>query len=197
MSTDNVLGARTEPRERIMATAYVLFAHRGVRDVGVDELIRRAEVAKATFYRHFPSKDALVLAFLQRREQLWTKGLVEAGATRRGETPRQWLLAIFDVFDEWFARREDFEACSFINVLLEMGSEHPLGRASIGYLANVREIVRGWAEEAGLREPEEFTHSWHILMKGSVIAAAEGDTAAAHRAKAMARDLIDRHESAS
>ncbi|MGH3631330.1 MAG: hypothetical protein ACRDRL_28310 [Sciscionella sp.] len=71
-----------------------------------------------------------------------------------------------------------------------------LGRASIGYLANIRQIVRDWADEGGLREPEEFTHSWHILMKGSIIAAAEGDTAAAHRAKAMARGLIDRHQPA-
>ena len=88
--------------------------------MGIDEVIERSGVAKATLYRHFPSKDDLVLAFLERREQLWTREFVEAGAESRGATPDERLLAIFDVFDEWF-RREDFEACSFINVLLEMG----------------------------------------------------------------------------
>ena len=128
-------------RERILGTAYELFARRGVRDVGINELVDRAGVTKATLYRHFPSKDDLVVAFLELREQRWTRGWVEAEARRRGSTPEEQLLAIFDLFDEWF-HRDDFEACSFINVLLELGfcspsrqsehrapGEHPLGRA--------------------------------------------------------------------
>jgi AcrR family transcriptional regulator len=180
------------PRERILATAYDLFARRGVRDVGVDELIARAAVAKATFYRHFPSKDDVVLAFLERREQLWTFEMVEKEAKRRGSTAEDQLLAIFDIFDEWF-RRADFEACSFINVLLEMGSKHRLGEASIAHLENIRSMVRCLAEEAALREPAGFAHSWHILMKGAIVAAAEGDADAAKRAKGMARCLLDQH----
>ncbi len=82
-------------------------------------MVDNAAVAKATLYRHFGSKDELVLAFLERREQLWTKEWVEAEARKRGDTPEQQLLAIFDLFDEWF-RRDDFEGCSFVNVLLEM-----------------------------------------------------------------------------
>lgn len=183
----------TKARERVLTTAYDLFARRGIRAVGVDEIVASSGVAKATFYRHFPSKDDLVLAFLQRRERDWTRGLVEAGARERGATPLERLLAIFDVFDEWFAQREVFDRCSFINVLLEMGADHPLGRASVEYLANIRGIVRGWAAEAGLRDPDAFSHSWHILMKGSIIAAAEGDTLAAKRAQAMARRLIEDH----
>src|SRR6185437_6256852 len=124
-------------RERILDTAYDLFSHRGVHDVGIDELIERAGVAKATLYRHFPSKDDLVLAFLERREQRWTREWVEAEARRRGSTPEEQLLAIFDAFDDWF-RRDDFEACSFINVMLEMGSEHPAGSASVRHLENIR-----------------------------------------------------------
>src|SRR3954454_23026216 len=108
-------------RDRILDTAYDLFSTRGIRDVGVDEVISRSGVAKATLYRHFPSKDDLVLAFLERRERLWTEDMVEAEARRRGATPEQRLLAIFDVFDDWFSRPEEFDACSFINVLLEMG----------------------------------------------------------------------------
>jgi AcrR family transcriptional regulator len=186
------LGGRVQPRERILGTAYELFSRRGVRGVGVDELIARAGVAKATFYRHFPSKDDVVLAFLELREQLWTFEMIEAEAKRRGSTAETRLLAIFDVFDEWF-RREDFEACSFINVLLEMGSQHPLGQASIEHLENIRSMVRRLAEEAALRDPAAFAHSWHILMKGSIVAAAEGDALAAQRAKAMARCLLDHH----
>lgn len=181
-----------EARERIVDSSYELFSRRGIQAVGVDELIENAGVAKATLYRHFPSKDDLVLAFLERREELWTHELVEAGAKSRGSTPEEQLLAIFDVFDEWF-RREDFEACSFISVLLEMGPEHPAGRASMRHLENIRSIVRDLAEEAGLRDPALFAHSWHILMKGSIVAAAEGDLEAARRARAMARQLINQY----
>lgn len=181
---------RVPARRRILDAAYDLFSRRGIRAVGIDEIINRAAVAKATLYRHFPTKDALVLEFLAEREQLWTLGFVELEARRRGFTPEERLLAVFDVFDEWF-NREDFEACSFINVLLELGADHPAGKASIDYLENIRSVVRTLAEEAELRDPESFTRSWHILMKGSIISAAEGDTDAALRAKEMARSLID------
>jgi AcrR family transcriptional regulator len=183
-------------RERILNTAYDLFSRRGIRDVGVDEIIERAGIAKATLYRHFSSKDDLVLAFLQLREQRWTVEWVEAESQRRGTNPEEQLLAIFDAFDGWF-RQEGFEACSFINVLLEMGIQHPAGRASVRHLENIRSIVRRLADEAGLRDAEAFAHSWHILMKGSIVAAAEGDVDAACRAKTMARLLLDEHRTPS
>ncbi|HEY2632392.1 MAG TPA: helix-turn-helix domain-containing protein [Solirubrobacteraceae bacterium] len=179
-------------RERILDASYELFSQRGIRAVGVNEVMERAGVATATLYRHFPSKDSLVLAFLEMREQRWTHGLVEAEAQRRGSDPEERLLAIFDIFDEWF-HRDDFEACSFINVLLEMGAQHPAGDASVEYLDHIRSIVRGFADEAGLRDTESFARSWHILMKGSIVSAAEGDVEAARRGKAMARLLIGQH----
>ncbi|KIS28717.1 TetR family transcriptional regulator [Arthrobacter sp. SPG23] len=182
-----------DARQRIVDTAYGLFARRGIRDVGVNELISRAGVAKATFYRHFASKDELVLAFLEQRDRQWTVDMIVADARRRGGTPAEQLLAIFDVFGDWF-RRDDFEACSFINILLEMGATHPLGRASIDYLARIRGHIQQLAEEAGLRDAEDFSRSWHILMKGSIISAAEGDADAAKRAQAMARTLIEQYE---
>jgi AcrR family transcriptional regulator len=182
-------------RERLLESAYELFSRRGVRAVGVDEVIAHAGVAKATLYRHFPSKDDLVLAFLERREERWTLAWVEAEARRRGETPEEQLLAIFDLFDEWF-RRDDFEGCAFINVLLETPDrDGRVGRATAGHLANIRVVVRALAEEAGLRDPPEFAHSWHILMKGSIVAAGEGDAEAGLRAKELARLLIDHHRS--
>lgn len=186
------MAGRHEPVDRILATAYDLFASRGIRGVGVNELITSSGVSKATFYRHFPSKDALVLAVLELRDQVWTVDLIVAEARRRGNTAEGRLLAVFDVFGDWF-QREDFEACTFINVLLEMGPGHPLGRASIGYLTGIRGHIQALAEEAGLNRPEEFARSWHILMKGSIISASEGDTLASKRAQQMARWLIEHH----
>lgn len=184
---------RISARERILETAYELFSQRGIRAVGVDEVIKRAGVAKMTLYKHFPSKDDLVLAFLELREQRWTLAWVLEEATRRGANPQERLLAVFDLFDEWF-HRDDFEACSFVNVLLELGSAHPAGRASIEHLATIRALIRRLAGEAGLRDPDSFAHSWHILMKGSIVAAAEGDADAAKRAKSMALLLIAQHQ---
>ncbi len=179
-------------RERILDAAYELFSRRGIQAVGVSEVIERAGVATATLYRHFPSKDKLVLAFLDLREQRWTKDMIEAGAMRRGSNPEERLLAIFDVLDEWF-HRDDFEAGSFIKVLLELGPEHPAGGASVRHLEQLRAIVRRLAEEAGLCDTDSFAHSWHILMQGSIVVAAEGDAQAARRGKAMARLLIDQY----
>ena len=179
-------------RERILGSAYELFSRRGMRGVGVDEVMAHAGVAKATLYAHFPSKDDLVLAFLEEREQRWTLAFVMAEARRRGRTPEEQLLAIFDAFDEWF-RRDDYEACSFIKLLLEMGPEHSAGRASLQYLDNVRSIVWGLAQEAGLRDADTFARSLHLLMGGSIVAACAGDADAAQRAQAMARTLIEQH----
>jgi AcrR family transcriptional regulator len=199
-----VMTAATEARsqaeptagERILETAYELFSQRGIRDVGIDEIIARAGVAKATLYRHFASKDDLVVAFLERREQRWTMALVEAEARRRGASPDEQLLAIFDVLDEWF-RRADFEGCSFINTLLEMRSRHPAGKASIHHLENVRSVVRRLAEEAGLSDTDAFARSFQILMEGSIVSATAGDFDAAHRARVMARSLIDQYRARS
>jgi AcrR family transcriptional regulator len=184
---------RSGARQRILDNAYELFSRRGIRDVGVEEVISRADVAKATLYRHFPSKDDLVLAFLEQREKRWTKQFVEAGARERGNSAEESLLAIFDVFHDWF-QQEDYEGCSFVKVLLETGDrEHPVGKASAGYLENIRTMVRTLAEEAGIREPEVFALSWHLLMKGAIVQAAEGDRQAAQRAKSIARLLLEQH----
>ena len=72
--------SKPDARERILDTAYELFSRRAIRDVGVNEVIEQARVAKATLYRHFPSKDDLVIAFLQRREERWTLAWVEKEA---------------------------------------------------------------------------------------------------------------------
>ncbi len=184
---------RRSAREQILDTAYGLFTQRGIRAVGVDEVIARSGVAKATLYKHFRSKTDLALAFLQRREQRWTSDFLEAGSARMADDPEGQLLAIFDMLDEWFRKHDSFNECSFISVLLEMGNEHPIGQACIRYLANVRAMIAGRASAAGLTEPDEFAKSFHILMKGAIIAASEGDRRAAQRGRDMARALIAQH----
>jgi AcrR family transcriptional regulator len=181
-----------DARERILSAAYELFSRHGIRAVGIDAVITRSGVARMTLYRHFASKDDLVLAFLERREQLWTKDWLEAEVERRASEPVERLLAIFDVFDEWF-RREDFEGCSFINVLLETaGARNDLHWASAGYLERIRAFLRRLATDAGVADPEAFAREWHILMKGSIVAAHEGDVDAATRARDLGSLLIAR-----
>ncbi|NUP74581.1 MAG: TetR/AcrR family transcriptional regulator [Sinomonas sp.] len=183
--------ARTNARERILATSYELFARRGIRDVGVDELIARSGVAKATFYKYFRSKDELALAYLERWYEA-RSAAIDAAVARRGGGGDAALLAIFDVFNEWF-QQGAAEVSSFLHVMMEMGPEHPLGRASIDYLARTRAQMASLAETAGLRDTEDFAWSCHILIKGAIVAAAEGDHFAAERARQMAALLIQLH----
>ncbi|MFE4834835.1 TetR/AcrR family transcriptional regulator [Arthrobacter sp. NPDC056691] len=183
--------ATGSPRDKIVGVAYELFALRGIRDVGVDELIRVSGVAKATFYRHFHSKDDVVLAFLEQwyRERTAT---IEDAIARNGTRDGAAMLTIFDVFDDWF-RQGAAQVSSFLHVMMEMGPDHPLGKASIQYLEKTRVQIAELAESAGLDNPNDFAWSMHILIKGAIVASAEGDPRAAARAKAMASLLMDDH----
>ena len=179
-------------RERIVDTAYDLFSRHGIRAVGVDTIAAEAGVAKMTLYRHFPSKDDLVLDFLSRREERWTNGWLRAEVEQRAPGGAERLLAIFDVFGEWF-ERPDFEGCAFINVLLEFEDpDHPARRASVLHLANIRDFLAELAENAGMADPDGFARQWHVLMKGSIVAAGEGDRDAARRAQDIGRLLLAR-----
>src|SRR5829696_4867749 len=187
------MAAPSSGRERILETAYELFSRHGTKAVGVDRIIAESGAAKMTLYRNFASKDELILAFLQRREERWTRAWLQAEAEARADTPAGRLLAIFDVFGEWFAR-EDFEGCSFINVMLEVTDEdHPVREASVAHLATIRDFLRELADEAGIAEPDAVARQWHILMKGSIVAAAEGDAHAAARARELGALLLGRH----
>jgi AcrR family transcriptional regulator len=195
MFGDASRGPAGSARERILAAAYELFSRSGIQAVGVDSIIVRSGVARQTLYRHFSSKQDLVLAFLERREDLWTRGWLESGVQERASDPRERLLAIFDLFDEWF-HGPDFDGCSFINVLLE----HPeptnaVHRAGAAYLAGIRDFLEDLARRAGINDAESFAREWHILMKGSIVAAQEGDRDAARRGRRVGalilRDELD------
>lgn len=177
-------------KERILQAAYELFSHHGIGAVGIDTIIAKAGVAKMSLYRHFRSKEELVLAFLAMREALWTHEWLESEMLATAESPTARLLAIFDIFDRWF-QTPQFEGCSFINVLLEAEPNTPIHMAAATHLAHIRSIIKGQAMEAGLAEPERFSHTWHFLMKGSIVTANEGNRNAAKQAQAAAAILLD------
>ena len=105
-----------------------------------------------TLYRNFASKDELIVAFLAAREERWTRGGCRPRSSA-APTPAEKLLAIFDVFGEWFAL-PDFEGCSFINVMLELTDREEPGRvASVHDLSVIREFLARLAAEAGVNDP--------------------------------------------
>jgi AcrR family transcriptional regulator len=180
---------RAGARERVLTAAYQLFSRQGLAAVGVDTIIARSGAAKMSLYRHFRSKDELIIAFLERRKELWTLQWLEQEISRRESDPVARLLAIFDVFDGWF-QQPDFEGCSFINVLIEAQKGSAVGRAAALQLAEIRAIINRLAEDAQLDDVDRFAHAWHILMKGSIIAAREGQRDAAQIAKDMGRLIL-------
>ena len=180
------------PRERIDRTTYELFSRHGIHAVGVDTISARSGVAKMTLYRYYPSKAELALAFLRRREELWTRGWLQREVERRARTPGERLLAVFDVFDKWF-RRSDFEACAFAKVLLEHSEQrHPVRIAAKGHIETIRAFLRQLAGDAGVRDADGFARQWQIVMMGSIIAAYAGDRDAARRAKELGSLLLAR-----
>lgn len=182
---------RPSAKERIDRAAYELFSRSGVNAVGVDAIVAHAGVAKRTLYKHYPSKDELALAFLRRREKLWTGAWLQAEVElRAGGEPRERLLAIFDAFDRWFHRR-DFEACSFVRTLLEFEKpEHRVRKAAARHMRTIHDFVAGLAAATGLRNPDDFARAWQMLMVGSIIAASAGDRDAARRAKQAGAVLL-------
>ena len=179
-------------RDRILDAAYGLFSRSGVRAIGVDTITAEADVAKMTLYRNFASKNDLALAFLTLREERWTRGWVQAEALSRAHTPAGQLLAIFDLFAEWF-ERDDFEGCAFITSLLEFDDrDDPVRRACVTHLANIRDFVCERATAAGVADPQHFAAQWHILMKGSIVARHEGDRDAARKARELGELLLAR-----
>lgn len=110
-------------RDRILQTAHDLFYQQGIRATGVDRIIDVAGVTKVTLYRHFPSKQALVMAYLAYRHQRWMQWLDEALLRHSGSSvlPEQCLTL---AMQEWFAAA-DFRGCAFINAVTELAHEWP------------------------------------------------------------------------
>lgn len=120
MQTTSNLDPQTPgPRERILLTAHELFYREGIRATGIDRVIAESGVAKVTFYRYFPSKNDLILEFLEYRHQRWMAWFVDA-LQRHGGGIKALTLALA----EWFAD-QSFRGCAFINSVGELGGSMP------------------------------------------------------------------------
>jgi AcrR family transcriptional regulator len=184
-----------EARERILRTAYELFHRDGITAVGVDGIVAKAGVAKTTLYRHFHSKDDLVVAVLERHEELWTWGWLELEVERRAASPQERLPMTFDVLDEWL-QGDSYEGCLFINSLLEThGRSEPIRVGSIAALEGVHALMTRFAKDAGVRDPVGFAHQIHILMRGAIVAAVEGQFGAVDQARLLVRRLWEQERS--
>lgn len=180
-----------DSRERILRTAYELFTREGFTAVGVDRIVADASVAKTSLYRHFRSKDDLVVAVLERHELLWTHGLLEVESERRASTPQDRLAALVEVIDEWL-RDDGYAGCLFINSALEIHDRSPAIRAaSLAALERVYELLCRLGEEAQLSDPRSLAHKLQVLFRGSIVAAREGNFAAVNEARTLALDLLD------
>ena len=188
----NRRGPRTGARTRILDAAYDLFRHNGTRSVGIDTIVDRSGVAKMSLYRHFGSKQELILAYMRQRERLWTEQWLRAETDKRGATAAQKLMAVFDLFDEWF-HGDDFDGCVFVSVLLEYPAGDPIRVAAAAHLAHVRGFVAELARQAAISDPESFAHVWHIMMKGAIVSACEGNLDAARNISAAAAVYLRDH----
>lgn len=178
-----------EARERILRTSYELFRREGVTAVGVDRIVAEAGVAKTTLYRHFRSKDDLVVAVIARHEEIWTSGWLEVEVERRATSPRERIVVIFEVLDDWL-QDQSFEGCLFINSLLEVHKRSSSIRAeAVTAIENVHALLRRFAEESGARDPGALAHQMQILMRGAIVAAVEGNFEAVGQAALLARQL--------
>lgn len=180
---------RLSARGRILDVAYRLFSVNGVQAVGIDRIVAESEVAKMTLYRYFPSKDDLVLAFLEERTRRWTHEWLQASVERTAPTPGDRLLTVFDVLDLWF-HDPQYEGCSFIRTLHEI-REGPLHDATVHHLELIREIIATYAAEAGAPNPETLSYQAQILMMGAMVSALRGDVGAARRTRDVVVLLLD------
>lgn len=106
-------------KDRILLTAHDLFYRDGIRATGIDKIIAEAKVTKVTFYRHFPSKHLLIMAFLEFRHQRWMNWFTDA-LSRHGAEPGAGLTPLLNAMAEWF-NHPVYRGCAFINSVTELG----------------------------------------------------------------------------
>ena len=188
MATEEAM-RRTPARERILQTAERLFYRDGYRAVGIDTIIAEARIAKMSLYRHFPSKDDLIAAYLDRaNDQLleWIDGLVAPHAD-----PRAALEAIFEGVAT-LASSPDCLGCAFVGAAAEFpDDEHPGHRVASEHKRAVLDRFRELAEAAGARDPRGLAEELLLVMDGAWSAARVfGPGNHGRRAAAAARALI-------
>ena len=180
--------------ERLIAAGIELFSRHGFQTVGLDRVIEHAGVTKTTFYKHFESKDELVLACVRSRDAWEMAAWDRAVRTLGGDDPRARLLAFFDVLDTWFNDPE-FRGCLFINVAGEFADPRdPIHRAAAEHKRKTRDVFRDLARAAGAADPDLCADEFTILMEGTlVLRQVHGRNDAARVARAAVERLLERH----
>jgi AcrR family transcriptional regulator len=186
METEALTGKSA--RDRLLAAADELFYEEGVRTVGIDRVIERAGVAKASLYSAFGSKEALIQAYLEgrhaRRQQRITDGLA------RFATPREKLLGVFDVLGEVFAE-PGFRGCAFANASAESPSGGAVEAASDASRAWTRSLFASLARDAGVADPDALAAQLVVLYDGATMGARmDRDPGAAEAARTVAAAII-------
>jgi AcrR family transcriptional regulator len=176
-------------RQRILDAAFRLFYARGIRAVGVDAIIAESGVAKATFYKHFPGKDDLVVAYLDKVDGLWSGQLHDAAAAA-GAEPAAQLVGLFDALTS-ACRRDGYRGCAFINAAAESMPGTPVHDRTVAHKQAVLEWVTGIADEAGADDPAGLARALTLLLDGGLASGAlDGSPEAAERARRAAAVLV-------
>jgi AcrR family transcriptional regulator len=159
---------RAPARQRLLAAANELFYAEGVQTVGIDRIIERAGVAKASLYNLFGSKEELVAAYLASRHDRTTNRLSEA--IECVDDPRQKILAVFDAQAQQY-QEPDFHGCAFIAASTEAPSGGLVEHAADQFRAWIRCMFTDLAEQAGAPDPASLGRQLHLIYDGAGLAA--------------------------
>ncbi len=175
-------------RQRLLDAANELFYAEGVHTVGIDRVIERAGVAKASLYNTFGSKDELVRAYLEGRHARMAARIT--GYIERYADPRDKLLGVYEAQGELFAE-PGYRGCAFVSASAESPGE-AVSRAADDYRGWVRALFAGLAAQAGAADPERLARQLHMIYDGASLSTRmDRDTAAAANARAAAAVLLD------
>src|SRR4051794_29535443 len=180
----------SEARQRILETADRLFYQDGVRAVGIDRIIAEAGVAKMTLYKHFPSKDDLILAVLEHREESVLE-FFRSAMERHGKRAKTPLRAFFAALKAFF-ESPGFRGCPFQNAAVELADPaHPGTEFVRGHKQRFSEFLRGLVEQTVGRAAAKVAPAVSLLVEGAIITAViQGDPDAADVARDAALKLL-------
>ncbi len=178
-------------REQLVEAADEAFYRDGFNATGIDKILSDAGVAKMTLYNHFRSKDDLILAALRRRDERFRNWLVRS-VEGSAKDPRQRLLAVFDVLEQWFLS-DGFHGCMFINAAAEFGDlADPIHATAAEHKRLVRSYLETLAAQAGAKNPRQLAQQINLLVDGAVVTAhVSGESSAAKTAQAAAALLVE------
>jgi AcrR family transcriptional regulator len=177
-------------RDILLEAALKLFHKDGFHATGIDRILADSKVAKATLYKYFGSKDALMLAALRLRDARFREHL-ETEVSARAANSRDALLKVFEVLEDWFAT-PDFRGCLFINASAEFGdSADPLHKAAAEHKAKVLDWLHRLCAKAGAPDAFGLARQLCLLKEGAIVTAqVSNDPRAAQTARALAEQLL-------